>query len=355
MTAWPARARTGRRGRSCPAPRTRQGGLPLLEPAADVLPDVTKASLIFVFSQLPEPAYPSEDQAHDNANHEKYDRSPPGQDPSNQNGEQHSVPERVAACQRPRYRSLLSHSSQTKPPHDNDIVVRYAPQGWQNTSIRPWRPGTTRPVGPLPRAAQVPLDGAGDAVGVAGGEQVQQRATQDGKQQRAFGLTVPGVTAPGGLPFGEQLQPVADRVPAEFRPGPGVAEQGPGVALDPQHEQRAVRRGGKPGPYLPSGGGQVVERPPGGAQFREVAELVLAGTSQQRANQAFLGAEKEQQHARTGPDRLGERAQRRVREPVVQHVPVRGLQQLLLARGPGLAHRARSSWYTCPTRSAPKL
>ena len=52
----------------------------------------------------------------------QYTRSPSRQDPSNQKGEQDSVPERVATDHRLRNRSLLAYSRQDKPPHDKNIA-----------------------------------------------------------------------------------------------------------------------------------------------------------------------------------------------------------------------------------------
>ena len=57
-------------------------------------------------------------------------------------------------------------------------------------------------------------------------------------------------------------------------------------------------------------------------QLFEQCELIDASLGQQRPHQAVLAAEQVQQHARAGAGRGGERAQRQVRQPVLQRVAV---------------------------------
>jgi hypothetical protein len=149
----------------------------------------------------------------------------------------------------------------------------------------------------------VAFDRAGDAVGVAGGEQVQERAAENREQERP--LVAPGRRVAGArrLPGLEQVKPVVDGVGGESRPGSRVAAQGQGVALHPQPEQRAMLRGGEPGPDRgPRRCEAAVAR--SFPERGEVAEFVLAGASQQGADQPLLGAEQEQQDARARPDGL---------------------------------------------------
>ena len=102
------------------------------------------------------------------------------------------------------------------------------------------------------------------------------------------------------------------------------------VGLDPQPQQAAVLGRDQPPPEsvtvaLPAAG--LASQLAIGAPERQ---LVAAGPREQRADQPVLAAEQEQQHARAGPDRRGQRAQRQVGEAVLEDVPVCGLQQLLL-------------------------
>lgn len=53
---------------------------------------------------------------------EQRTRCPSRQDPSNQKGEQDSVPERVITGHQPRNRGALVLSSQNKPPHKKNIA-----------------------------------------------------------------------------------------------------------------------------------------------------------------------------------------------------------------------------------------
>src|SRR5262249_11448756 len=145
---------------------------------------------------------------------------------------------------------------------------------------------------------------------------------------------------------------------AEVRPRAGFGEQGAGVALDPQGEQPAVGWISQPRPDLAPGRCEAAGCFSAVAQRFEVAQLVLARTGQQSADQLILGPEQEQQDAWARPDRLGERTQRHVGQPVAEHVLIGGLEQFLLPGGGRLrdGHRGvRSSSYTWPMRSAPKL
>lgn len=139
------------------------------------------------------------------------------------------------------------------------------------------------------------LDGRGDSLDVPGGEQVKQRATQDGEQQRAPGLGLGCLALAGGLMPCQELEPVVHGIPAEPGPRPWIAEQGPGIALDPQGEQCPMGGRGQPGPDLtpvlaPS---VAVPHSLAVARFVQVAQLVLACPGEQGADQPFLGAEQE--------------------------------------------------------------
>jgi hypothetical protein len=63
-------------------------------------------------------------------------------------------------------------------------------QGWTS-------PDTALGSGGSRNDAEVTFDGPGDTVDVTGGEQVEERATQDGEQERAFCLGF-GCSAAGG-------------------------------------------------------------------------------------------------------------------------------------------------------------
>jgi hypothetical protein len=63
--------------------------------------------------------------------------------------------------------------------------------------------------------AQVVVDGGGDPVGVAGGEQVQRRAAQDGQREGALGGFGWAAAPCGRLCGGLDRQPVADGLPGE--------------------------------------------------------------------------------------------------------------------------------------------
>jgi hypothetical protein len=151
--------------------------------------------------------------------------------------------------------------------------------------------------------AQVAVYGTGDAVCVAGGEQVEQRAAQDGEQQRPLCLRIRGVRV-CRLALGEQVKPVSHRVAAELRPRSRLAEQRARVPLDPQREQRAVRRIRQPCPDVAARHREAVML---AAQLLEVPQLFLARPAEQRPDQPFLGSEQEQQHPRARPDFLRER------------------------------------------------
>lgn len=172
------------------------------------------------------------------------------------------------------------------------------------------------------------LDGGRDTLDVAGGEQVKQSAAQDGEQERALGHRVRRIAAVRGLALRQQFEPVPDGIPAEIRPRTRLAEQGPGIALDPQGEQLAVGGRGQPGPDLAPGLASSWPAP----HLLQVAQLVLACPGEQRPYEPVLGAEKEQQDARARPDRAGKRPQRHLGKPVAEHVLVGGLEQFPLAR-----------------------
>ena len=58
-------------------------------------------------------------------------------------------------------------------------------------------------------------------------------------------------------------------------------------------------------------------------------EFVLAGASQEGADQTILGAEEEEQHSGTGTDGRCERAQRDVGQTVLEDVAVRQLEEFV--------------------------
>ena len=101
--------------------------------------------------------------------------------------------------------------------------------------------------------------------------------------------------------------------------------------------------GRQPGPHL--GGdreritvvGRVGRRSPGAFQQ---GQLVFPGAGQHRLHQPGLAPEQEQQHARARPHGRGERAQRQVRHPVLERIPVGELEEFIAPRRGGRGHAA---------------
>src|SRR5215472_10307313 len=142
-------------------------------------------------------------------------------------------------------------SSCCAPPSTAPRADRAPAAGRPCRLLRPPWPVTEHRPRAAPRSAlpvqivQLPFDGAGSAAGVARGEQVEQRAAKNREQERALVLTSFGVPPGSGLARGQQFEPVTDGIPAEIRPWAGLAYQRSGIALDPEREQRAVRRRGQ--------------------------------------------------------------------------------------------------------------
>src|SRR5215510_3630918 len=135
------------------------------------------------------------------------------------------------------------HCSTSRPRASGRPAVPSPEATWPVTEHRPHAaPRSALPV----QIVQLPFDGAGNAAGVARGEQVEQRAAKNREQERALVLTSVGVPPGSGLARGQQFEPVTDGIPAEIRPWAGLAYQRSGIALDPEREQRAVRRRGQP-------------------------------------------------------------------------------------------------------------
>ena len=168
----------------------------------------------------------------------------------------------------------------------------------------------------------------GDSGLVTGGEQIEQGSAQDGEDQGASCQTGLGISFAGRLGGGEDGQPVLHRGAAEVRPRSFVIHQGPGIALDPERQQRTMVLRGQPGPD-PLGH----HRQPGRPILTKITdslqqlELVSPRAREQGPDQAVLAAEQVQQDPWTGTDGRGERAQRQVRQAVLERVPIPGLQQ----------------------------
>ena len=142
--------------------------------------------------------------------------------------------------------------------------------------------------------------------------------------------SVRSTSSPGATSV-EELEPVADGPGGEARPRPVALDECPGVALEPEDQQRAVLGCGQPRPDRLGRRRRPARRarPP---HLVEDGPLVRPGTRQQRLDQAVLAAEQEEQHARAAADRGGQRAQREVREAVLEHVAVGRVEQLAAPR-----------------------
>jgi len=75
----------------------------------------------------------------------------------------------------------------------------------------------------------------------------------------------------------------------------------------------------------------------------EQLELLGSGACEQRADELVLAAEQKQEHARARPDRGRQRPQRHSREPVLEHIAVSPLEQLVPAWGDGWGRVAHES------------
>jgi len=179
------------------------------------------------------------------------------------------------------------------------------------------------------RPVEQKLDGPRGAVDIAGGEQVEHRPAQQGEDGGALRGAVAVAAARGRLAAGQQAEPVPHRLRREPSPRPGGVDQRPGVGFHPQAEQVAMAGGGEPLPDPPSRVGQV-SRFIFFPERLDSGQLFAASPVEQCPDQIVLRAVEEQQHPRAGADRLGQRTQRHTRQPVVQHVPVGQLEQLVL-------------------------
>ena len=107
--------------------------------------------------------------------------------------------------------------------------------------------------------------------------------------------------------------------------GPAArVEHRPRVALDPQLQQRAVLLRRQPRPQLAGDDCQIAVA--GRPRTVEQLELVATGPGEERANEAGLRAEQEQEDARARAHGRGERPQRQVRHPVLERVSVGALE-----------------------------
>lgn len=172
------------------------------------------------------------------------------------------------------------------------------------------------------------MHGAGGSLEVAGGEEVEQGSAQDGEDGGPLDLCRLGAASVEGLRGGKQFKPVLDGRARELRPCAVGVDERTGVGLGPQRQQRPVLCGGKPTPHLTRNGGEilaVVTKPV------EELELLDAGPGKQGPEQSVLALEQEEQDTRTRADG-GERAQRQVRQTVLENLVVRALEQLVASR-----------------------
>ena len=178
------------------------------------------------------------------------------------------------------------------------------------------------------------MDGACRADAVAGGEQVKQSASKDGKGERALRLACWCVPFIRRLCSAEHVEPVGNRRSREVRPGSVGIDQRPRVPLDPQREQSPMFIGSEPAPQL---GHTGVQSDNGVLAFGAVeplqqSQLVLASATEQRPDQPIFGSEQVQQHSRAGADSRRQGPQRQVGEAVLEDVAVGQPEQLLLPR-----------------------
>lgn len=168
------------------------------------------------------------------------------------------------------------------------------------------------------------MDGGGGADSVAGGEEVEEGAAQDGENRCAFGRSGRAAGSAWGLVGGEHGKPIPDSLARKVGPRAFRLDQGAGIALEPQRDQWAMIFGAEP---LPHQGGHVGEVGPSAhSRAGKEIQLVGAGAGQQRADEAILTGEQVQQDPGAGADRGGQRAQRQFRQTVVEDIAVGELQ-----------------------------
>ena len=145
---------------------------------------------------------------------------------------------------------------------------------------------------------------------VAGCQQVEETATEDGENSRPFTFGLRRLPDACRLRLGEHRQPVVDSPLREQAPrAVGVGERST-VSLDPQCQYRSLRRRGQPFPHRSCNGEDI----PCSRLFcedyapRHRFHLVGASVLQQCLDESILAAEQVQQHTRTRPDRGRQRS-----------------------------------------------
>lgn len=129
--------------------------------------------------------------------------------------------------------------------------------------------------------------GGGGAVAVAGGQQVEQRAPEDGEDERALRDRRSAAALSLRLRRGQQLEPVRDRRAGEVGPRPVGLDQRSCVGLSPESQQRPVLGGRQP---VPDGGGDRVQLGLVVAVSEPVQELQLIHTgAREQRPKAGLG------------------------------------------------------------------
>ena len=110
------------------------------------------------------------------------------------------------------------------------------------------------------------------------------------------------------------------------------------IGLGPERQQSAMLGCRQPTADLSRHRGESDAQLSRGRTTKPVQQLELVDprTGQQRADERVLAVEQIQQHPRAGPDRRGERTQRHVGKPVLEHVPVRELEEICLSLRAGL-------------------
>jgi len=83
---------------------------------------------------------------------------------------------------------------------------------------------------------------------VCGGEQVEKGAAQDSEHQGPLRLARGCVPLVGRLSGGQDGDPVLDSGAGETGPRAAGLDEGAGVSVDPERQQRPVLLGGQPGP-----------------------------------------------------------------------------------------------------------
>lgn len=175
------------------------------------------------------------------------------------------------------------------------------------------------------RGADQAAGGVVGALPVAGQVSVQRQPAQAADQYGGPGACVAGCQAGRVQGLGKRIQPGPDRVHGI------VAIQIRLGQRECHHLQQQAGAG-----FLFSAGGQLPPQPPG-HPCRRVSSLgmcrqqggdVRAGRGQRLADEFFLGAEVVHQHSGAGAQRGGQRAQRKRRDPVLDGVAHRQIQQL---------------------------